>query len=101
MESYDPIAHFIDRIVRDDRLRPIHISLSIALCQAWALNEFRSPYRTSRRHLMAASHIRSKATYHKVLMELTKFGYVKYSPSFHPLKASEVEIINEEKGELR
>jgi hypothetical protein len=44
---------------------------------------------------MKASRIRSKATYHKALKDLQMYGYVKYLPSYHPLKASEVIMIDE------
>jgi hypothetical protein len=35
-----------------------------------------------------------KATYHKTLKELQVYGYVKYSPSYHPVKASEVIMLD-------
>ena len=96
MDRYTHLTHFINRIVSDNRLRPIHISLAVALCQRWISNQLQQPYRVSRRVLMSASRIRSKATYHKALKELQAFGYLKYSPSYHPRKASEVEILDAE-----
>jgi hypothetical protein len=75
-------------------MRPVHISLSLALCHSWTASQFQRAYRISRRELMNASRIRSKATYHKVIKELQTFGYLKYSPSYHPIKASEVELID-------
>lgn len=45
---------------------------------------------------MKDSRIRSKATYHKALGELQKYGYFKYAPSYHPQKASEIEILDEQ-----
>lgn len=41
---------------------------------------------------MSASRIRSKATYHKVIRELQFFGYLKYQPSYHPVKGSAIEL---------
>lgn len=96
MDRYEKLTNFIDRIVLDTRLKPVHISLSIALCHQWIASKFQRPYRVSRSLLMAASRIRSKATYHKALKELQSFGYLKYRPSYHPFKASEVEILDEE-----
>src|SRR5688500_18645903 len=95
MDRYTQLTHFIDRVVSDSRLKPVHISLSIALCHSWVLNQFQHPYKISRSLLMAASRIRSKATYHKALKELQAFGYLKYSPSYHPVRASEVEILDD------
>ena len=90
MDKQGPLTHFIKRIVSDSRLKPIHISLSIALCHSWMLSQFQHSYRISRRILMKASRIRSKATYHKTLKDLQMYGYIKYLPSYHPLKASEI-----------
>jgi len=95
MDKYNQLTHFINRMVSDNRLKPVHISLSIALCHSWISNQFEHPYRVSRSILMKASRIRSRATYHKALKELQTYGYVKYVPSYHPLKASEVIMIDE------
>jgi hypothetical protein len=95
MDKYGQLTHFINRMVSDNRLKPVHISLSIALCHSWISNQFQHSYRVSRSILMKASRIRSKATYHKALKELQMYGYVKYLPSYHPLKASEVIMIDE------
>ncbi len=42
---------------------------------------------------MAASRIQSKATYHKVMKDLQAFGYLKYTPSYHPIKGSSVALV--------
>ncbi|CAN5389070.1 hypothetical protein BH10BAC4_BH10BAC4_07480 [soil metagenome] len=90
MDKFLMLTHYIDRMVSDSRLKPIHLSLSIALCNEWIQNNLRAPYRVSRRLLMKASRIRSKATYHKTMRDLQMFGYLKYVPSYHPQKASKV-----------
>lgn len=41
---------------------------------------------------MSLSHIRSIATYHKVIKELHAFGYIIYKPSFHPRKGSTISL---------
>ena len=92
MKDLQQLLHFINRMVSDIRLRPIHIALSTALCHAWIISEFQQTYHVSRRQLMQASRIHSKATYHKTLRELQAFGYVEYHPSYHPVKASSVSL---------
>ena len=72
------ITNYQKRLAADDRVKPIHISLAMALCQNWAENHFVSSFRVSRRLLMRASRIMSTATYHKALRELQAFGYVSY-----------------------
>jgi hypothetical protein len=95
MDRYEKLTHFIERIVLDTRLKPVHISLFIALCHGWIASKFQRSYRITRRLLMNASRIRSRATYHKTMKELQSFGYLKYNPSYHPFKASEVEILDD------
>src|SRR5688572_18415166 len=92
MERGVEISEFIGSLVTDDRLRPIHIALSTALCHAWISSQFQQPYSVSRSKLMRASRINSKATYHKTLKELQAFGYVEYRPSYHPTRGSAVTI---------
>lgn len=88
MEGYQQLFPFINQIISDSRLRPTHIALTLALCQAWITSRCQHDYYVSRRKLMGASRIHSKATYHKILRELQAFGYVKYHPSYHPLNGS-------------
>ena len=99
MERTDPLKLYINRMVWDNRLRPVHIALSMALCHAWITSEFKRTYNVSRRQLMQASRIQSKATYHKALRELQAFGYVEYHPSYHPVNGSSVTLkIESNKG---
>lgn len=88
MEKVTQLSLYMSRMVWDNRLRPIHIALSTALYHAWISSRFKRTYHVSRRQLMQAAHIQSKATYHKILRELQAFGYVEYHPSYHPLNGS-------------
>lgn len=95
MDKLQQLTRYINRMVSDTRLKPVHLSLSIALCHGWIASQFQRSHRVSRRVLMKASRIRSKSTYHKALKDLQAFGYLKYFPSYHPRKASEVVIPDE------
>lgn len=101
MEELQQLTHFINKVVSDNRLKPVHISLSLALCHTWIACRFQRSYRVSRNALMKTSRIRSRATYHKVIRELQGFGYLKYFPSYHPVKASEVELLNDNAHESK
>lgn len=93
MGRLQQLTNYIKKVTSDARLKPIHIALSLALCDVWIVEQFQQPYRVSRRVLMQASRIRSKATYHKVIKELQTFGYLKYNPSYHPKNASQVVLV--------
>jgi hypothetical protein len=95
MDRHGQLTRFINRLAQDSRLKPVHISLSVALCHRWTLGRFQRSYRVSRRILMQASRIRSKATYHRALRELQGFGYFRYKPSYHPAKGSEITMLDE------
>lgn len=92
MENLEQLSCFISRVASDLRLRPTHISLYVALCDAWIVNHFPNVFNVSRGRLMNAAHIRSVATYHKVIVDLQVFGYLDYCPSYHPVKGSRVRL---------
>lgn len=94
MHNLTQLTAYLHKIVADNRLKPVHVSLSLAICDTWINNHFEQPFRISRCELMRASRIRSYATYHKVLKELQRFGYLKYTPSYHPVKASTIYLLN-------
>jgi hypothetical protein len=83
----------MDKLAFDIRLKPTHISLCLALCHAWMRNDCQFIFQISRSKLMAASRIQSRATYHKIMKDLQAFGYVKYTPSYHPVKGSAVSLV--------
>ena len=95
MNELQQLTRYINRMVSDNRLKPVHISLSVAVCHSWISSRFQRSCRISRSRIMKASRIRSKATYHKTLKDLQAFGYLRYTPSYHPIKASEVMILDE------
>ena len=84
------LTGFFDRIIQDRDLNPTHISLYIALFQAWNVNRFKNPISITRDEMMRISKICSKATYHKCMRELNEKLYIKYEPSFNPYKGSMV-----------
>jgi len=88
------LTGFFERVIKDDRLNPTHISLYIALFQFWNVNRFVNPISISRGEVMRISKIASKATYHKCMKELHSYGYVRYDPSYNPFRGSLVHLMN-------
>lgn len=93
MEPIQLVKDFLSRTTSDTRLTPVHLSLTTALCHSWMINEYEKLFQTSRRKLMQSSHIRSIATYHKIIKELQAFGYITYAPSYHPKEGSTISLI--------
>jgi hypothetical protein len=83
---------YLDNICSDARLTVWHISLLLAITRlAYRQNESRV-IRVSRSKLMSMSHIETIPTYHKYFKQLQDFGYIKYTPSYHPGYRSIVEL---------
>jgi hypothetical protein len=93
METPDRLSYFISRVASDERLKPTHISLYVALCHAWIMNRFHQGYNVSRSRLMMLSRIQSRTTYHKTISELASMGYIRYQPSYHPREGSKVSLL--------
>ena len=92
------LAGFFDRVAGDERLNPSHVSMYVSLFQFWNANRFRNPISIARNELMRVSKISAKNTYHKCLKELHEYGYLRYKPSFNPLKGSLVYLFNFQSG---
>jgi hypothetical protein len=88
------LTGFFDLVIQDRNLNPTHISLYIAMFQAWNVNRFKNPISITRDEMMRISKICSKATYHKCMRELNERNYIKYEPSFNPYKGSLVTLHN-------
>lgn len=98
------LTGFFHRAAKDYQLNPTHVSLYIAIFQLWNLNRFKSPISVSRSELMGLSKVSSKTTYHKCMRELQQFGYIRYDPSYHPLRGSWVYLFDfdiEEKSQFK
>lgn len=88
------LSGFFDKVSKDDRLNPTHISLYVSLFQFWNACRFHNPISISRSEVMKVSKICSKATYHKCIRELNDGGYLHYEPSYNPFKGSLVYLFD-------
>ncbi len=88
------LTGFFERVMKDERLNPTHISLYVSLFQFWNVQRFNNPISISRNEVMQVSKICAKATYHKCMKDLHNFGYLRYDPSFNPFRGSLVHLMN-------
>lgn len=93
MNNADHLKKFLQRVTTDVQLTTTHIGVCTALAVAWIDTGFSNPFRTSRKKLMNAARIKSTATYHKIIGDLASLNYLKYEPSYHPTKGSQVQIL--------
>lgn len=76
----------------DQRLKVWHITLLVAVFTTAVKQGRYQQIKVSRSMLMSLSHISTLPTYHKYFKELQELGYIRYRPSYHPGKRSEVDI---------
>ncbi|MFB9843954.1 hypothetical protein [Mucilaginibacter ginsenosidivorans] len=87
------LSRLFTRFNSDDRITAWHQSLYMALFYLWLSNGTQNPLQVSRKMLMDLSRIQSIVTYHKCIRELRDYGYIKYTPSYHPTLGSQVDLL--------
>lgn len=90
MKAVEQILDFIHSAKMDSRIRPLHISLYLAIFQYWVVGDCKNPVLISRREIMDASKVKSIVSYHKGMQELCAFQYISYIPSYDPRAKSQV-----------
>ncbi|PJJ67345.1 hypothetical protein CLV73_1353 [Chryseobacterium geocarposphaerae] len=86
--------YFLIQITADQRLNVWHISLLLAIVKIAYIQNDNETIFVSRSKLMYQSHIKSIPTYHKYFKDLQNFGYIKYTPSYHPGYQSTIDFLN-------
>lgn len=94
MGSLDFIGIFLQRASKSTVMYPSHYALFMALSRSGVGKRTGEWFRISRRQLMEFSGIRSRSTYHRCLADLVKLGYINYEPSYDPVKASRIMVID-------
>lgn len=84
MERYEPLVDFFEAISEDARIRPVHISLYMALLEKEARTGPVRPLVVTREELMQRAKISARATYYRGMRELDCYGYIRYQPSYDP-----------------
>lgn len=77
----------------DVRLSASDFKLYCSLVHIWMDRKSPRVIEVRRRDVMQASLIRSKTTFHKAIETLLQANYINYSPTFHPARYSEIEIV--------
>lgn len=93
MRAQDPVAGFLEKARGDERILPTHLALFMAILMYSNSGISSKWFRVCRSKLMEFSKLRSKSTYHKCLKNLVDFGYIRYEPSYDPIRASRISII--------
>lgn len=90
MKEAREIMDFMERVEKDSRLGPMHVSLYLAILYCWFRQGRAGPARVSGKELMPLAKIGGMTPMYKYLRELHDFGYIEYRPSHNPTKKSKV-----------
>ena len=85
---------FLATVSEDKRLNVWHLAIIVALVQLAYNQDEGKVLHASRSKIMELSHIGTLPTYHKYFKELQDWGYIKYTPSYHPGYRSIVEFLS-------
>jgi len=77
----------------DERLRAQHVALYVAILWMGAKGVPGRSVKVTRAELMMAARVSSKATYHRVIRDLERFGYIRYQPSFNSFVGTTVVLL--------
>ena len=86
-------AGLVEGVWNDPRLSAMHICLYAAIAH-YCAKANQSHIQISRKILMRSARIKSIATYHCCIKQLAQYSHIEYEPSYHPLRASRIGLIN-------
>ena len=95
MATEAPLSRFFAAIAQDPRISITHIGMYAALVQCWQEHGFENPITVFRYELMPLAKISGKSTYHKLIKDLSDFGYIRYSPSRRRNQGSKIYFLTD------
>ncbi|HEX8333918.1 MAG TPA: hypothetical protein VF622_14965 [Segetibacter sp.] len=93
MEQLKLLSYFFLAIENDPRISITHIGIYAALLQYWKEKDYCNPVQAYSYQIMKLAKISASATYHKIIRELSEYGYIIYEPSFRRNQGSMVYIL--------
>ncbi|KVV14602.1 hypothetical protein AP058_01654 [Flavobacterium sp. TAB 87] len=88
----EKFIQYINILSEDTRLNVWHLAILVAILQLGYKQRQKRLISVSRSRIMSLSHVQTLPTYHKYFNELQNFGYIMYTPSYHPGYRSVVKL---------
>jgi DNA-binding MarR family transcriptional regulator len=89
--SLKPLSEFFSAIEDDPRISITHIGIYAELLQYWKKHNYNNPVNAYSHEIMRLAKI-SRATYQKIIKDLSEYGYIKYEPSYKRSQGSKLYI---------
>lgn len=93
MDQLKLLSNFFTAIDKDPRISITHIGLYAALLQYWSEHGFENPFQVFSYEIMKIAKISASTTYHKIIKDLSCYGYIRYEPSYKRTKGSKIFIL--------
>ncbi len=90
MDQLNPLSDFFNAIAGDPRISITHIGIYSALLQCWKQHNFENPINVFSYEIMSIAKISASTTYHKIIKDLSSYGYIKYEPSYKRNQGSKI-----------
>ncbi len=90
MDQLRSLSDFFNAIAGDPRISITHIGIYAALLQYRNQMQTDNPVCILSHEVMRIAKISGCATYHKIIKQLSEYGYIKYEPSYKRNQRSKV-----------
>ena len=87
------VAAFLESILENNRIGPVHVSLYMALLYERARQDFADPFHIFSHTIMPMAKISGSTTYRAAMKDLDWFGYIRYEPSHNYVTGSAVYLL--------
>jgi len=92
MKQLNRLSEFFAAIEKDPRISITHIGIYAALLQYWKKHNYSNPMIAYSHPIIQLAKISASTTYHKIIRELSEYGYIKYEPSYKRNQGSKVHM---------
>lgn len=92
MNSPDVLNTFMAAVEKDPRISISHIGLFASLASLWLKQPDKVFLELYSKEAMLLAKISSSATYHKLIHDLDRYGYLSYEPSYYKGRASRISM---------
>ncbi|MET4545619.1 hypothetical protein ABIE26_002937 [Pedobacter africanus] len=93
MDRNEKVKLLLKRWKGDPRLRVYHMVILMAILNLWVAGSSPGAISISRRSMLEVTRIGGIGTYHRYMKDLRVFGYIEYTPSYHPRFGSKVALV--------
>ena len=94
MEAANFIKGFMDRVPEDPEISAFHVSVYLALVYYGQNIAGKTSFTVFSREVLPLAKVSRPGTYHQLLGDLARRGYIEYSPSHSPVIGSLVTLVS-------